>query len=164
MTDRFMTAHGFTLLELVLVLVILAIALAAVAPSLSGFGTGRRAEEAAAQFVSLTRWAHTQAISDGCVYRIAMDVQANRWWIQMAEDDDFIDVTGPFGRAFTCPEAVTIDTDAQADQGLRYIRFDASGRCDVANVTFKGARGQVQITCDAPIDDYHIVRDAEVSR
>jgi prepilin-type N-terminal cleavage/methylation domain-containing protein len=163
MPERIMTAHAFTLLELVLVLVILAIALAAVAPTLSGFGVGRRTEEAAAQFVTLTRWAHTQAVTDGCTYRIAVDMQSNRWWLQVAEDDDFTDVTGPFGHVFTCPEDVTIDTDAQTDQAIRCIRFDPSGRCDLANVRFKGPKGEVQITCDAPMDDYHIVRDAEVA-
>src|SRR5947207_6133930 len=62
--------RGFTLLELVVVMLILTVMLAMVAPSLSGFGRGRQAEQAAANILALSRWAREQAISDGRVYRL----------------------------------------------------------------------------------------------
>ena len=55
MTLRRTQPRAYTLLELVLVLAIIAATLAMVAPSLSGFARGRRPEEAARKFVSLTR-------------------------------------------------------------------------------------------------------------
>ena len=162
MSDRALTTSGYTLLELVLVLAIIAITVAAVAPSLSGFATGRKTEEAAAQFVSLTHFARTQAISDGCVYRIAIDVAAGRWFLQVESGDGFAELDSPYGRTFTVPENVQIETDASISDGLHVINFDASGRSDLATVKFVGPRGTVEVVCDAPIDEYHILREQEV--
>jgi general secretion pathway protein H len=154
-------SSGYTLLELVLVLVVLAIVSAMAAPSLRGFGAGRKADEAASQFVSLTRWARTQAIADGCPYRIVIDAAAGTWRVQVQEIDTFIDVDGPLGKQFTAPEGVQVSTNAPAEQGLNVINFDALGRADPADVVFTGPRGEVGVTCELPIDEYHVVTDAE---
>lgn len=157
MSDRMMTMAGYTLLELVLVLAVLAIALAAVAPTLSGFGQGRKAEEAAARFVAVARWARSQAISDGATYRIVIAPDEARWTVQMESGETYIDIPGPLGRSYTAPEEVTLETDAPTEEDQQVIYFEPSGRSDVATVRFKGRRGEVVVACDAPIDEYRIL-------
>lgn len=154
-----LTSSGYTLLELVLVLAVLAVALAAVAPKLSGFGQGRKAEEAAARFVAVTRWARSQAISDGCNYRIVLEPEAAQWTVQVESGESFADVPSPLGRSYSAPEGVTMESDAPLEEDQQVIYFEASGRSDVATVTFTGSRGSVTVVCDAPIDDYHILRE-----
>src|SRR2546428_10956970 len=62
--------RGFTLLELIVVMLVLSVLFAMVAPSLSGFGAGRAAEQTASQIVTLSRWAREQAITEGRSYRL----------------------------------------------------------------------------------------------
>lgn len=159
MNERIFTSSGYTLLELVLVLAVLAVALAAVAPTLSGFGQGRKAEETAARFVAVTRWARTQAISDGCNYRIVLEPDAARWTVQVESGDGYEDIHGPLGRSYSAPEGVTMESDAPLEEDQQIIYFEPSGRSDVATVTFTGSRGSVTVVCDAPIDEYHILRE-----
>lgn len=156
------TTSGFTLIELVLVLAIMAVALATVAPSLSGFAAGRKPEEAAAQFVALTRLARSQAISEGETYQIILDTDAGRWWLVMADGDSVVEPSGPWGKTFTVPDDVRLECDVPVVNGQRVISFDPSGRSDTAVVRFVGRRSAVEVTCDAPIDEFHIVRDQEV--
>lgn len=153
---------GYTLLELVLVLAILGVVLAAAAPSLGGFGAGRKADEAAARFVALTRLARSRAISDGCLYRIVIDTKTSSWWLQVQEIDTFTDVEGPLSSVFSAAEGVTLETSAPMDQALHVIEFDALGRAQTADVFFIGKRKEVAVTCDLPTTDYHVVTDDEV--
>lgn len=156
---RRQTFRGYTLLELVLVLAILGVALAAVAPSLRGFGTGRLTSEAAIRFLALTRFARSQAISDGCPYRITIDVANGTCTVQMQEIDSFVDVEG---RSFKAAEGVRLETTAPLDEGVHCIEFDPTGRSGPADVVFVGSRGQVTVTCDLPTDEYRISTDDEV--
>ena len=110
MSGRSRTSRAYTLLELVLVLAIIASTLAMAAPALSGFARGRRAEEAARQFVALTRWARSQAVTDGVAYKLVVDPAAGQWKLNIhdAATDSFTESTGPFGRVFKVPEGVEI--------------------------------------------------------
>ena len=58
-------AAGMTLLELILVMLILSTVLAMAAPSLRGFFTSRRIDDAAAQILALTQFARSQADQRG---------------------------------------------------------------------------------------------------
>ena len=162
MISRMPTSSGYTLLELVLVLAIIATALASVAPSLSGFVKGRKTDEAAMQFVALTHWARSQAVSDGTSYQINLDTQAGKWWISVEEGDSFTDVTGPFGRVYTVGEGVQLETDIPVIDGRRVITFDAYGHSDVGVVRFLGNKSEIEVACDAPVDEFHVVKPAEV--
>ena len=77
--------RGFTLLELVLVLVVLAIMAGIAAPTLRGFARGRNVPDAAAQLVTLTRWAHAQAIAEGRVYLLNLDPAGGKYWLTVEE-------------------------------------------------------------------------------
>lgn len=160
------TTSGYTLLELVLVLAILAIALAAVAPTLSGFASGRQAENTARQFVGLTRFARSQAVSDGIAYQILLQPDNGSWQLQMQEMEGqpFAEMPGPFGRVFTVPEGVTMTTDVPAVDGVQAINFDASGRSDVGVIHFVGPNSDIVVECDAPVEEYRILKDSEVKQ
>jgi type II secretion system protein H len=57
--------QAFTLIELVLVMTVMVITIAVVFPSLKGFFHGRNVDNEARQFLSLTRYGQSRAISEG---------------------------------------------------------------------------------------------------
>jgi prepilin-type N-terminal cleavage/methylation domain-containing protein len=57
--------HGFTLIELMLVMVLLVIVISLVTPRLEKFFTGRALDSEVRQFVSLTRYGQSRAVSEG---------------------------------------------------------------------------------------------------
>jgi Tfp pilus assembly protein FimT len=160
MSGQSCTSRAYTLLELVLVLAIIAATLAMVAPSLSGFARGRRAEEAARQFVSLTRWARSQATTDGVSYQLTVDPSLGQWKLTVQDDtDSFTDTPGPFGRVFSVPEGVEIQAELPIVEGQQTITFDASGRCDTGTLHFIGFGSDITVTCTAPVEVYRILKD-----
>lgn len=147
---------GFTLLELVLVLTIIALLLAAVAPALSGFATGRRPGEAAAEFVALTRLARSNAIAQGRTYRVLCDPTRGRWW--MANDHSgTAPAPGPLGEVFHTPSGVRLATNAPLINGLPTLQFMPDGRCQPAEVEFLSGQGTVRVACTAPTETFHVV-------
>jgi type II secretion system protein H len=163
------TTSGFTLLELVLVLAIIATALLAVAPSLSGVVHGRKPEEVARRFVALTRYARSQAVTEGVTYQVCIDARGRKWWLGI-EDDDAQSATAvdpadtPFGKVYSLPDGVALQTDLPATNGQQTLTFDPTGRSDVGSVHFVGQGIDVEVACDAPVDEFRIVKDAEVRR
>ncbi len=159
--------RAYTLLELVLVLAIIAVTVAAAAPVLSNFARGRRVEEAARQFVALTHWARSQAINDGVTYQLVIDVAAGSWRLNVQDggandagsDATFVQASGPFGRVYTAPEGVEIQTELPMVNGQQAITFDPTGRCDTGVIHFVGSGSQVTVSCDAPIETYRILKD-----
>jgi len=152
---------GFTLLELVLVLAIIAIALAVAAPALAGFVKGRSPVNTAGEFVAVAHWARSQAITDSVTYHLNIDTSAKQWWVTKDNGTTFVQVDDAFGRPFTLPDDVKIDTDAPRGDGTnaQVITFDPSGRSDPGTVHFtstKGA-GSADVVCETPIDLYHLV-------
>jgi type II secretion system protein H len=162
MTPLSRTTSGFTLLELVLVLVVLAAMFAAVAPTLSGFARGRKVEDTARQFVALTKWARCQAVSDGAVYELLINPSAGTWSLRVEDGDTFSEVASPLGRVYSTPEEVRIETDIPVVNGQQAILFDPSGRSDVASIRFVGVNSVIEVSCDAPIDEFHVISNPEV--
>jgi prepilin-type N-terminal cleavage/methylation domain-containing protein len=146
---------AFTLLELVLVLTILAILLVAVAPALSGFAVGRRPGEAATEFLSLTRYAHSKAIARGSTYRILVDPSHGRWWLASDESGN-APAEGELGHVFLTPDGVKISTNAPAVDGLPTLKFSPDGEVTPAEVTFTGPEGGVQVSCTSVSGSYQI--------
>lgn len=161
MTLRTAQFRAFTLLELVLVLAIIASALAMVAATLSGFARGQRADNAARQFVSLTRWARSQAVTDGVSYRLKVDVAAGQWQLSVQDPatDGFADSDSPFGRVFTVPEGVEIQAELPITDGQQTITFDPTGRCDTGTLHFVGHGSDVTVSCNDSVEVYRILKD-----
>lgn len=161
MSPRTAQSRAFTLLELVLVLAIIASALAMVAASLSGFARGQRADNAARQFVSLTRWARSQAVTDGVSYRLTVDSAAGQWQLSVQDPatDSFIESPSPFGRVFSVPEGVEIQAELPVTDGQQMITFDPTGRCDTGTLHFVGHGSDVTVSCNTPVEVYCILKD-----
>src|SRR5438105_2736475 len=92
--------RGFTLLELVLVMVIIALALAAVAPKLGAWSRGRQVRDAGQQFIALTRFARSQAICDGTIYRLTISSQTRSYQLSKQDGQNFVPVPSDLGEAF----------------------------------------------------------------
>ena len=160
--------RGYTLLELVLVLAIIAVTVAAAAPVLSNFARGRRVEEAARQFMALTHWARSQAITDGVTYQLVVDASAGTWHLNVQDgiprdiggNTTYTAATGPFSRVYTAPEGVEIQTELPLVNGQQAITFDATGRCDIGSVRFVGNGNEVTVSCNAPLETYRILKES----
>jgi type II secretion system protein H len=136
-------SSGFTLLELVLVMVIIAVVLAMVAPSLSGFSAARDADFAAAQVISVSRWAREQAISEGRVYRLNFNPSSQEYFVTAQVGGTFQRPPVEFGQVFTVPEGVVMTWDAPTDGGAAVIDFFPSGRSQPARIHVVARNGQV---------------------
>jgi general secretion pathway protein H len=153
---------GFTLLELVLVLLIISVAIAIVMPSLSNTARGRRVGDTAAQLVTLTNYAHNQAISEGKLYRLNLQPNGSGFWLTMQQDDgQFVELGQEMGQRVDVPEDLRLETDLPRQQdGGTYVTFRPNGRCEPAPVNFRvsdGAGGVTQITCESSTELFHIV-------
>src|SRR2546428_7569496 len=120
--------RGFTLLELIVVMLVLSVLFAMVAPSLSGFGAGRAAEQTASQIVTLSRWAREQAITEGRSYRLDFDPSNPIYFVTAATGAGFQRVGVDFGRDFTIPDGVTLAFDAPQAGRLTDPQFLPPGR------------------------------------
>lgn len=160
---------GFTLLELLFVLLLMAIAVAIVVPSLSGTAKGRRVSDTAAQLITLSNYAHNQAISDGKVYRLNVDPGGRAYWLTMQHDDgQFGSLGQELGQQFEVAEDLRIETDLprQPDGGT-YVTFRPTGRCDPAPANIRvsdGTGGVTQLTCESATELFHIVPNSQNRR
>lgn len=122
---------------------ILTVLLAMVAPSMSGFGAGRDADYAAAQVVTLSRWAREQAITEGRVYRLNFNASTRTYWVTAQAGGTFEAVAENFGRAYLLPDNVAMTWDAPQDGGVSVIYFFPSGRAQPVRMRVTARNGQV---------------------
>ena len=130
---------GFTLIELIVVMVLIAIMLAVVAPSLSGFGSGRKLDNAVDQFLATTRWAQSQAVMDAQPLAIQIDSSANTYLVNTVNGDTRTPVAGEFGQAVTLPTGFKIELvsgGSGGNGGGNLILFQPDSRCTPAVVRF----------------------------
>jgi type II secretion system protein H len=151
---------AFTLLELILVMMIMCTVLAMAGPSLRGFFASRQTADAAAQFVTLARYARSQAIAEGRVYRLNFDVQAGTYWLTAQESGTFANIASDFGRTFSLPTGTTMNLEEPAEVSARgYLRFEPTGRAETAKLQLTGKDGEVvRIACDSPSELFRIVK------
>jgi type II secretion system protein H len=155
---------GFTLMELVLVLVIVCTMLAIAAPSLRGFSTARKTDDAAGQLVSIMHWARAQSITEAKVYRLNIDTNNRVYFLSMQEGGLFQDLGTEFGRRFEVTDDIRIDTDAPRAEGWQVVRFYPTGRTEAATIRLTDASNKtVQIGCLSPTEMYHILTPEELS-
>ena len=134
--------RAFTLLELIAVMMVLAIILAMVAPSLSGFGAGRKADEAAANLVSLSRWAREQAVAEGRAYRVNYDPANRVYFVTAAVGGAWQSPPVEFGRPFTLPDNVAVTWTGPQENGAYYAEFYPTGRTLPVHVRVTAQDGQ----------------------
>jgi prepilin-type N-terminal cleavage/methylation domain-containing protein len=81
-TNNPLNRHGFTLLELVLVMVLLTIVLSLVMPTLTKFFGGRMLDSEVRQFVALTHYGQSRAVSDGVPMVLWVDPRAGTYGLE----------------------------------------------------------------------------------
>jgi Tfp pilus assembly protein FimT len=152
-----------TLLELVLVMVIICTVLGMAAPSLRGFFASRRTADAAAQIVALTRFARTQAGTEGTVYRLNFDTSEGTYWLTRAEFGAFKELSAEFGRTFSLPGGTVAAWDEPPGEPPRdYIEFHPDGRTEAASLRLTGRRGEVfEVVCLSPAERFRVVAPSE---
>ena len=153
-------ARAYTLLELVSVLAILCLLAAMAAPSLRGFGQGRRISECAAQVVALAARARTQAVTEGATYRLHLDPATGTYWLTAWDDarNVYLRPGDDFGRVFEAPEGVTLVWDAPSYPDGQYVEFLPTGRSTPVTIRLTDEAGQVlDVACLSPAESFQVL-------
>ena len=157
-------------------MLIISIALAVAAPSMRGWGRSAKLRDETDQFLSITRYARTQAIATGTPYRLNVDSNAARYWLTRREGLEFMSVPGEFGRQFQLPAGYTIKLEKQTalantgNAGIALaspasdienqptIEFTMLGKTDLAQVMITNDHGQsTLVECPSPYDNFRRV-------
>jgi len=157
---------AFTLMELVLVLVVVSVVLAMAAPSLRGFFASRQTADAATTMLSLTKWARSQALAQGCPCRLNIDSESGTCWLTVQQAGAFVDLNCEMGRRFRLPEgaSVSVRTDP-AGPDVPYVQFYPNGRSDAITIEIHGRQGEVfLVSTPSAVEPYRIVSPSEAQR
>src|SRR5207244_2945716 len=119
---------AFTLLELILVMVIICTALAMAAPSLNGWARGSKMRDAVDQFVALTQFARTQAVSTATVHRLQVDGGARTYYVLVQDGEQFVPLNTEMGRQFPLPDEFSLKATDATGQNRDFIDFYPTGR------------------------------------
>ncbi len=153
-----------TLLELILVMVILSTVLAMAAPSLRGFFTSRRSEDAAAQILALTQLARSQAISEGIIYRLNFETQERTYWLTALQAGAFEPLKTGFGQVFELPKDVEVELEGlrQDDRDV-FLEFTPYGTVTAGTIRLIDRRGRaIEITCPTVTESFSIVEPQQI--
>jgi len=163
-TDALRGQAGFTLLELVLVLVLVSLVLALAAPSLRGFADARRTADAASRLLALTHWARSQAVTEGCLYRLNIEPVSGTYWLTAQRSGAFVELEGEYGRLCRLPDGVTVSVDAPLSEAAEtWIQFYPTGRCDEAAIDLLGRQGErFRVICESATERFRIATAEEM--
>ncbi|HUT29279.1 MAG TPA: GspH/FimT family pseudopilin [Sedimentisphaerales bacterium] len=159
-TSLYKVRHqGFTLLELILVMVILSTVLAMAAPSLRGFFASRQMQDAAAQLLTLTQLARSQAVCEGTGYRLNLDVEQGQYWLTSWQSGAFEKIKTEFGQVFTLPKDTVMELYGVERQGSEiFVSFAPQGTSSAARIRLVDRRGKiVDVMCRAATESFCIV-------
>jgi len=154
---------GFTLLELILVMVILSTVLAMSAPSLRGFFASRRSHDTAAQILSLTQLARSQAICEGIIYRLNFDTRERTYWLTAQRAGVFEELGTEFGQVFSLPKDLTMELeDVDEEEDETFLEFTPQGTVTAGTVRLIDRRGQaIEVTCPTVTESFSAVECEE---
>ncbi len=151
---------GFTLLEMILVMLIICTMLAITAPSLRGFFASRETKDAAEQILALTKYAGSQAVTEGRIYILNFDIREGDYWITVRDQGLYRDLGIEMGRRFSLPRDTIIELDGipnEVNSWAYYIEFDATGRCQPGRIRLVNRREEViTLICPTPTEQYYI--------
>lgn len=156
--------RGMTLLELILVMVILSTVLGMAAPSLRGFFTSRRGDDAAAQILALTQFARSQAISEGIIYRLHFDVQDRTCWLTAQKSGTYERLNTSFGKAYTIPKDLALELeDVQKEDRDTFLVFTPYGTVTAATIRLIDRRGRaLEVSCPTVTESFSIVESDRI--
>ena len=131
------------MVELILVMVLICIILGAVAPSLRGFFNARKTSNAATHIMALIQYARTQAIADGCNYRLNFDTTQNTYWLTVQSGPTFVAINKDYGITWSLPEGSTFDLNADPNCAITdHIDFYPDGSTSAAAIGVIPSTGQ----------------------
>ncbi len=113
----------------------------------------------------MARWARTQSISEGRIYRIAF--QQKNVVAMYQDQSQFVPTTADLER---CDRRARrrVDVGAAGDRGAPagdHIDFYPDGHCDVVLITLTEAAGNsIRVVCDSPTELYRVAKSGEVLR
>lgn len=145
-------------------MVIISTVLAMAAPSLRGFFSSRKTHDAAANILSLIRFARSQAISEGRTYRLNFDQGRGVYWLTSNREGPFSGLNSEFGREFLLPDDTTVELKKEDDKNgaENYIAFFPQGMAETGTITLTDRRGDViEIVSPSPAETYRIVEPEE---
>jgi Tfp pilus assembly protein FimT len=142
-----------------MMMVILSTVLAMAAPSLRGFFASRQTSDAAAQIISLTQLARSQAITEGRPYRLNIDVDEGAYWLSMQEQGAFVELDTEFGRLFYFPKDTQIELEDIVSNGSeQYVEFTPEGRTRPGIIRLIDRRGEIyEVTCFSPTELFTVI-------
>lgn len=136
MTMRGRTTHrrAFTLLELIVVMTILSAVFAICSPQLSRFMRGRDVQEQIRRTLVLTRWARSEAISQGVRMEVWFDPEKNAYGIGPVVNDTT--TAGAPSEEQQCDDRLSFEIDdGKLDKdGRAAIRYWPDGTLDVESL------------------------------
>jgi type II secretion system protein H len=140
--NRPRASSAFTLIELVLVMVVLTVLLTIAAPSLRGWSRGTKLRDASDQLLAATRFARSQAVTTGDVYRVEFDVNTSSYRVTSRDGDQFAAVPGEFGRETRLPSEVRLSVAREDGGAGSAIEFHPSGRTTPARISLAADWGE----------------------
>ena len=154
---------GFTLLELILVMVIICTALALAAPSLNGWARGSKMRDQVDQFIALTQFARTQAISTATVHRLQIDGAARGYYVLIQDaDGQFVQLNTEMGQQFQLPDEFSLKMTDDSGQNRDFVDFYPTGRTDPATVVITAPDGDSKtIQCPSPTEAFRLVNPGD---
>jgi type II secretion system protein H len=150
--------RGMTLLELILVLLIMSTVLAMAAPSLRGFFTSRKIDDAAAQILALTKLARNQAICEGVMYRLNFDTRNCTYWLTAQKAGVFEPLDTELGQVYTLPKDIKLDLeDIERKDRDVFLAFTPHGTmtAGVVRLTDPGGR-TLEVSCPSVTESFSI--------
>ena len=144
-------------------MVLISVLLGVAAPSLRGFHGARRSADAAAQLLSLTYYARSQAIAKGTVYRLNVDTSERAYWLTAQVGGAHVALNNEYGRRFALPETMDVAIrTAQGGDHASYVQFYPSGRCDETTITLIGLQGEAfEVTSPSATEPFRIISLSE---
>ena len=147
---------GFTFIELMLVTAIIGILAGLSIPLFRRTFSDIQLTTSSQGIVSLARYARQRAIIERSHYRLNLDVDKNRYWLNRLklsskEDREFEDVEGKFGKVYFLPREITIFSKSPH---ISFYPDDSSDKVNISltnvngktnKLTTKGPRGSVKI-------------------
>jgi Tfp pilus assembly protein FimT len=151
-------------MELILVLLVVSVVLALCSPSLRGFFQSRQTADCAAVLLSLTKWARSEAISQGHPCRLNIDADEGTFWLTHQVAGAFVPLDTEMGRKFQVPERAKIGLQSEMPIAEKpaYVQFYPSGRSDVATIEITGRTGDVyRVTCPSATEAFRLILPTE---
>jgi Tfp pilus assembly protein FimT len=150
-------------------MLLISMVLVMAAPSLSGFGHGRRTADAAGNILALTRLARTRAVAEACVYRLNIDTRELTYRLTRQEAGAFVKLEDEHGREFYLPEGVTVELEfpegqlnVEVEEHISFIEFHPDGRCDEATIELRGPDGRVlQVACPSATERFRVMESPQ---